>query len=397
MKLIRSFKQFENQSDGYNIGFSKYHIESLLQDFFGINRDMTDLSEYLLDIEDNNDYLNIHGFHLNTVNKKSGRITELAYAKKDKIILKIFSIHEIKLMIEDPLNIPLISVYFSVYIDEETVGWFTKLQNLTKDASNRIKNVFSPYGFKFTLPLGAEAMGNEEYVMSLYRGIEDWRYANTIFTKRKFESNLLKENKENNNTLVIVDVQKSFGPDGEIGKKYFSHKYVSELQNYCKNFKNVYQIFDNHIDGKDTDKEYLYDDYPDIPINGDLYKFPNQKDVIEKRYKYDVNVDFFKKILDKKIYSEIKEKEKNRSLKVGETFKTNEGTILTYVGNRHVWFHSPIKLYKLLNSLKGQNIEMVGGSDSECLHDIEVTAKSIGVNVKRNYKYIWSASHCAIK
>lgn len=385
MKLIRSFKQFESAEN---------ETECILQDFFGINRDISDLNQYLLDIEDNNEYLNIHGFDLIVINKKTGHIIKLASVIKDKITPKIFSTYEIRLITENQMNVPSINVYFSVYLSEDTVGWFSKLHDLTKDAASKIKNIFSPYGFKYTLPLGAESLGNEEYLLPLFRDIEDWRHQNLGRKMRFNESNLLKED---NNTLIIVDVQKSFGPDGEIGKKYFSHKYVSELQNYCKNFKNVYQIFDNHIDGKDADKEYLYDDYPDIPINGDLYKFPNQKDVIEKRYKYDVNVDFFKKILDKKIYSEIKEKEKNKSLKVGETFKTNEGTILTYVGNRHVWFHCPIKLYKLLNSLKGENVEMVGGSDSECLHDIEVTAKSIGVNVKRNYKYIWSASHCAIK
>ena len=47
--------------------------------------------------------------------------------------------------------------------------------------------------------------------------------------------------------------------------------------------------------------------------------------------------------------------------------------------------------------MKGKNIEIVGGADSECLDDVFTTAESLGVLIKRNHKYIWSASHCPIK
>ena len=40
-------------------------------------------------------------------------------------------------------------------------------------------------------------------------------------------------------------------------------------------FENVYQIWDNHVDGKNVDKDYLYDERPDIPIHDDIYYFPN--------------------------------------------------------------------------------------------------------------------------
>lgn len=76
-------------------------------------------------------------------------------------------------------------------------------------------------------------------------------------------------------TLIIVDVQKSF-------KKFFSEMYLNELNKYCNNFQNVYQLWDNHVDGKNVDKDYLYDETPEIPIHDDLYHFPNQKDLIEK-------------------------------------------------------------------------------------------------------------------
>ena len=190
--------------------------------------------------------------------------------------------------------------------------------------------------------------------------------------------------------LLIVDVQKSF-------RKFFTEMYLNELKRYCKNFKSVYQIFDNHIDGKNVGVDYLYNDNPEIPIHPDLYTFKNQIDIIEKRYNYDVDADFYKKILDKKIYNEISDKEERELLKKGDIYKTKEGTIITYIGNKHKWFHCPKKLYNILNSLKDKSIEIVGGSDSECLDDVFTTAESLGVKIKRNHRYIWSANHCPIK
>jgi hypothetical protein len=172
--------------------------------------------------------------------------------------------------------------------------------------------------------------------------------------------------------------------------------YLHKLKEYCKEFSIVYQIFDNHVDGKNVDKDYLYDDDPEIPIHDDLYHFPNQKDLIEKRYNYDVDADFYKKILDKDIYNEIKEKEENKTIKKVELFKTKEGTAIVYIGNNHKWFHLPAKLYDLFLELKGKEVIITGGSDSECLEDVYIAGKSMGVIIKRDHRYIYSASHCPI-
>jgi len=193
----------------------------------------------------------------------------------------------------------------------------------------------------------------------------------------------------NEDTLIIVDVQKSF-------KKFFSEMYLNELKKHCKNFNNVYQVWDNHVDGKLVDKDYLYEEEPEIPIHKDLYHFQNQKELIEKRYNYDVDADFYKRILDKSVYEEISKKEEDKSLKKGDIFPTKEGTIITFINNKHVWFHCPKKLYELLNSLKGREVEIVGGADSECLEDIVTTAESLGVKIKRNYKFIYTATSCPI-
>jgi len=198
------------------------------------------------------------------------------------------------------------------------------------------------------------------------------------------------ENFQNESILVIVDVQKSF-------KKFFSEMYLNELKKYCNNFTDVYQIFDNHVHGKNPDKDYLYDHNPGVPDHNDIYNFPNQKDIIEKRYNYDVDVEFYKKILSKEVYSKISKMEEKKQLKRGDMFPTKEGTVIVYIGNNHVWFHCPKKLYDLLESLKGKNVEIVGGASEECLLDIVTTGESLGVKMKANFKFIWSANHCPIK
>ena len=193
-----------------------------------------------------------------------------------------------------------------------------------------------------------------------------------------------------NETLIIVDVQRSF-------RKYFSEMYLNELNKYCLKFDKVYQIFDNHVDGKNPDKDYLYDSDPDIENKKDLYKFNNQVDLIEKRYQYDVDADFYKKILDKEVYNEISKKEEDKSLKKGDIFNTKEGTYIVYVGNNHKWHHLSKKLYDLLLSLKNKKAIIVGGADGECLEDIYVAAISLGVKIKRDWKFIYTSTSCPIQ
>ena len=123
----------------------------------------------------------------------------------------------------------------------------------------------------------------------------------------------------NNSTLIIVDVQKSFS-------KYFTPAYLDALKKYCKEFSDVYQIWDNHIDGNNVDNDYLYSKHPIIPINGDVYTFPNQKKLIEKRYTYKVDEDFFKEILDDTTYNKIRDKEIHNNLHPGDMYQTKKGT-----------------------------------------------------------------------
>lgn len=223
-----------------------------------------------------------------------------------------------------------------------------------------------------------------------------WKWTITISKKNMNESKIKTFNRYNelnnpNYNLLIVDVQKSFS-------KFFTQNYLNKLIEYAKSYDNVYQIWDNHVEGSNIDNDYLYDKKPDIPsMHNDLYVFPNQKMLIEKRYNYNVNANFYKKILDEETYKIMKDKESKQILKRGEIFKTNEGTVIVYIGNRHVYFHCPKKLYELLLKLKGKHLTVVGGSDSECLSDVFTTCESLGVLVKRDWKYIYSATNCPIQ
>lgn len=207
---------------------------------------------------------------------------------------------------------------------------------------------------------------------------------------KSFQKFIINEVNEVSKNLIVVDVQKSF-------RRFFSEMYINQLQKHCENFENVYLIWDNHHEGKNVDSDYLFDESPEIPISDELYTLPNIKSVIEKRYNYDVDVNFYKKILHKEVYDKILNLEKGKKLKRGDMFHTKEGTAIVYIGNNHKWFHCPKKLYDILNKLKNQKIEIVGGSDSECLLDVTTTAESLGCKITPNHKFIWSATHCPIK
>jgi hypothetical protein len=109
-----------------------------------------------------------------------------------------------------------------------------------------------------------------------------------------------------------------------------------------------------------------------------------------------VDVDFYKKILDKETYQLLKSKEDSDSLRKGDLFKTKEDTVLVYIGNNHKWFQVPKKLFNLFKKLEGKEVMIVGGADSECLSDVYTAAESMGVKIKRDWKFIYTASHCPI-
>jgi hypothetical protein len=47
--------------------------------------------------------------------------------------------------------------------------------------------------------------------------------------------------------------------------------------------------------------------------------------------------------------------------------------------------------------LSVEDVILVGGADRECLDDVEVAAKVMGVRLNRNANFIYSATSCPIK
>ena len=111
--------------------------------------------------------------------------------------------------------------------------------------------------------------------------------------------------------------------------------------------------------------------------------------------------------MDESVYNEIKSKEKDEKLIKGDSFPTTEGTLIVYIGNNHKWYHMPKKLYDLFveinqaqsvnESISVKDVILVGGADRECLDDVEVAAKVMGVELSRNDNFIYSATYCPIK
>lgn len=380
MKFIKQFKHFE--SDG--VKNRDEYVESLLENFYGF--ELSYIKDKL-EIFQTDTLIKIEGVLLEAISndgKKStlwsfpisfkgwglGGVEPYSHSSlSDDIQSDIFSI---QLITENPNWNPVVEISFNIELGRDTQDSLKNKKLIVKE----INNIFGEYNLQANIH-DFEKLEWNRWNLTLKHAVVDHGY-------RK-----IKESAEPTDTLIIVDVQKSF-------RKFFSEMYVNQLTKYCNNFQNVYLIWDNHVDGKNIDKEYLYDKKPDVPVHDDFYHFPNVKDRIEKRYNYDVDADFYKKILDKNVYQDIKNKESKGQLQKGNLFQTTEGTAIVYIGNNHKWFHIPTKLYKIFSNLKGKTIEIVGGSDSECLDDVVTAAESLGVIVKRNYKYIYSASHCPI-
>ena len=157
-------------------------------------------------------------------------------------------------------------------------------------------------------------------------------------------------------------------------------------------------MWDNHIDGDVSSRNYATNPNPKIPIDFDLYKMPNTTTYVEKRYFYLDNIkllEFFKDRIDDETVSFL---EKD-SFKKGDYFKTLEGTTMIYVENKHEWFEVPIKLENIIINLKDDNksVILVGGAEGECLLDISYTFDFYGLDYSMNHEYIYSATSCLNK
>jgi hypothetical protein len=173
--------------------------------------------------------------------------------------------------------------------------------------------------------------------------------------------------------LIIVDVQESFG-------KYLNDEYLDALVKYCENFDRIYQIFDRNDQSEPS------------------WEFPNQYQYCSKEYGSKPLNDWDPKDL-KELFHEV---DMERSLdiikspKIGDYLVAKDNSIWLYVGNNHVWFRLERELYNMLKNVKHFDAEpvIVGGADNECLEDIVVACKYMGLRPELEYKYIYSVNFC---
>jgi hypothetical protein len=173
---------------------------------------------------------------------------------------------------------------------------------------------------------------------------------------KKFNQFLL-ENNNDENILIVVDVQKEF-------TRFIPQNFVKDLTAYCNNFSTVYQIWDSN------------------KAKGPSYTFPNQKGIYEKKYGTKFSAEL--KEISKKLMSQ--NPQENDKFK----FQDADSTVVK-VDNNHGWFYVNEQLSRFFKTLKGKNVVLVGGADSECLKDVFESLQSYGAIPKYDYNYIYSA------
>lgn len=146
--------------------------------------------------------------------------------------------------------------------------------------------------------------------------------------------------------------------------------FEKKLNLYCKNFKEVIQIWDSNK----TDKP--------------SWKFDNQTDFIRKNYGT--------KFSNQLVRATDNLKKKYPNAKEGNIFKVKMnknligGEYIVKIDNNHEWFYINNELQELYKELKGKKVIITGGADNECITDIYVSMRSFGINAKYNHDYIYS-------
>jgi len=188
-----------------------------------------------------------------------------------------------------------------------------------------------------------------------------------------------KENKsleDNDGILFVVDVQNEF-------KKFIPKNFVTKLNEYCKEFKQVYQIWDSNKTKNPT------------------YKFPNQVAKLEKQFgikKYYKDLkggieEWFNTIFDDASATKIFKALKEKKIKEGDKFKlADKDEYLVYIDNEHNWFYVNSDLYKAFKKLKNKSVVIVGGAGDECIRDVYVSAESFGLHLIYNHEHIYDAT-----
>jgi len=176
--------------------------------------------------------------------------------------------------------------------------------------------------------------------------------------------------------IVIVDVQETF-------KKFFGDEYIEKLNEYCEDYKRVFQIWDS----TKVDK-------PD-------YTFPNQVQTYVKKYGGSLKIEDVEQTFTEPMWQVVKDKLEAIPT-AGDLFETKYGESWVYIGAKtdnlesnigHDWFLCSKELMSLFKSFKQQERQIIlcGGAAKECLFDIYVTMKTLGINVDYNLDFVYSS------
>jgi hypothetical protein len=197
---------------------------------------------------------------------------------------------------------------------------------------------------------------------------------------------------ENNNpikNLIIVDVQQEFN-------KFFPTNYIENINKYCENFENVYQIWDGH--------KYDPNLKTNIVIENPTWTFPNQKEDFRKVYGTTASEDVKELCRTaNKMLTSPKEREKYGYITIKEGSRLNvdddfnllkaddkADRFLVKISNKHNWFYVNEKIAEFLLKFN-ESAVILGGADYECLTDLIVTIKSFAITLQRKEDLIYSA------
>lgn len=175
----------------------------------------------------------------------------------------------------------------------------------------------------------------------------------------------------NNDCLIIVDVQKPFE---KWWIKNGNPDLVNQINNFCKHFSEVYQIWDDHECDKPS------------------YVFNNEVFALKKTFGVgnpDGEIYDYSEYFDGDTLNDVYELMDSKVLEP-MIFKRKDGNYAVLVNGSHKWFLPSKEFVDFLSNIN-KNIILVGGAEGECLKDIEVLLQLLNKKFYVNREYTYNA------
>lgn len=177
----------------------------------------------------------------------------------------------------------------------------------------------------------------------------------------------------NNRTLIIVDVQEPFRKWWDKNGKY---DLPERINDYCADFPEVYQIWDDH--------------YTKSPS----WKFYNETAKLKKHYGTDTptgDIKDYTSVFNPNDIKEAMEIAKPGEIAMPKIFNTKDGNyVIRVIGGNHKWFFVSKEMYDVLSHISN-DIVLVGGAEGECLKDVQVLLDILGKTYRNEERYCYNA------